>query len=105
MANPVPCRFPGASRRGARASTLIAFTAMVLGAAGCSINLSSLSPPSAPEREETPQVTSSSNIGSLSEAIKNNPNMVINVNGYCDSIGSAEYNLKLSQRRAEAVAN
>jgi outer membrane protein OmpA-like peptidoglycan-associated protein len=37
--------------------------------------------------------------------IKNNPNMVIDVNGYTDSIGSAEYNLRLSRRRAEAVAN
>jgi outer membrane protein OmpA-like peptidoglycan-associated protein len=27
------------------------------------------------------------------------------VNGYCDSIGDAEYNLKLSQRRAEAVVD
>jgi outer membrane protein OmpA-like peptidoglycan-associated protein len=31
--------------------------------------------------------------------------MTINVNGYCDAIGSFAYNLKLSQRRAAAVAN
>ena len=31
--------------------------------------------------------------------------MAIYVDGYCDAIGSGEYNLKLSQRRAEAVAN
>jgi outer membrane protein OmpA-like peptidoglycan-associated protein len=37
--------------------------------------------------------------------LKNNPNMAIDVDGYCDGIGGAEYNLKLSQRRAEAVAN
>ena len=37
--------------------------------------------------------------------LKNNPNMVVEVNGYCDAIGGVEYNLKLSQRRAEAVAN
>lgn len=37
--------------------------------------------------------------------LKANPDVVVNVNGYCDSIGGAEYNLKLSQRRAEAVAN
>jgi len=34
-----------------------------------------------------------------------NPNVTINVNGYCDAIGSDEYNLKLSQKRADAVAN
>jgi len=28
----------------------------------------------------------------------------IYVDGYCDAIGSEEYNLKLSQRRADAVA-
>ncbi len=44
----------------------------------------------------------------LDEAIttlKANPNVVINVNGYCDAIGGEEYNLKLSQRRANAVTN
>ena len=33
-----------------------------------------------------------------------NPNVTIYVDGYCDAIGSEEYNLKLSQRRADAVA-
>ena len=37
------------------------------------------------------------------ETIKASPNTKIDVNGYCDSIGSAAYNLKLSQRRAEVV--
>ena len=37
--------------------------------------------------------------------LKQNPKVTINVNGYCDSIGSDSYNLKLSQRRAEAVVN
>jgi outer membrane protein OmpA-like peptidoglycan-associated protein len=37
--------------------------------------------------------------------LKDNPNMVVDVNGYCDSIGSAEYNLNLSDRRARAVAD
>ncbi len=44
----------------------------------------------------------------LDEAIatlKANPNVVINVNGYCDAIGGEEYNLRLSERRANAVAN
>jgi OOP family OmpA-OmpF porin len=38
------------------------------------------------------------------ETLKANPNVKVYVNGYCDAIGSASYNLRLSQRRAEAVA-
>src|ERR1700678_3068597 len=38
-------------------------------------------------------------------SLKANPNVTINVNGYCDAIGSEEYNLKLSERRADAVVN
>ncbi len=44
----------------------------------------------------------------LDEAIatlKANPGVVVNVNGYCDAIGSVDYNLKLSERRGNAVAN
>ena len=44
----------------------------------------------------------------LDEAVttlKANPNVVIDVNGYCDAIGGVEYNLKLSERRGNAVAN
>ena len=44
----------------------------------------------------------------LDEAIttlKASPGVVINVNGYCDAIGSYEYNQKLSQYRGNAVAN
>ena len=37
--------------------------------------------------------------------LKANPNMTVNVNGYCDAIGSEEYNLRLSDRRADAVVN
>jgi outer membrane protein OmpA-like peptidoglycan-associated protein len=37
--------------------------------------------------------------------LKANPNLAIYVNGYCDAIGSEEYNLKLSDRRANAVVN
>jgi outer membrane protein OmpA-like peptidoglycan-associated protein len=37
------------------------------------------------------------------ENIKASPNVKIDVNGYCDAIGGEAYNLKLSQRRAEAV--
>jgi OmpA-OmpF porin, OOP family len=38
------------------------------------------------------------------ETLKANPNVKVYVNGYCDAIGRRAYNLKLSQRRAEAVA-
>jgi outer membrane protein OmpA-like peptidoglycan-associated protein len=39
------------------------------------------------------------------ENIKASSNTKVDVNGYCDAIGSARYNLRLSQRRAEAVVN
>lgn len=38
------------------------------------------------------------------EILKAHPDLNIDVNGYCDAIGGVEYNLKLSQRRASAVA-
>lgn len=38
------------------------------------------------------------------ETLKQNPNVKVYVNGYCDAIGGVQYNLRLSQRRAEAVA-
>ena len=38
------------------------------------------------------------------ETLKSNPTVKVYVNGYCDSIGKRAYNLKLSQRRSEAVA-
>lgn len=38
------------------------------------------------------------------EILKSHPNVNIYVDGYCDAIGGVEYNLKLSQRRAQAVA-
>jgi outer membrane protein OmpA-like peptidoglycan-associated protein len=37
------------------------------------------------------------------ETLKSHPDVSVGVNGYCDSIGGAGYNLKLSQRRADAV--
>jgi OOP family OmpA-OmpF porin len=37
-------------------------------------------------------------------ALKENQNVTVQVNGYCDSIGSAKYNLRLSQKRANAVS-
>jgi len=37
------------------------------------------------------------------EILKAHPNMTVQVNGYTDAIGSEAYNLRLSDRRAEAV--
>jgi OmpA-OmpF porin, OOP family len=37
--------------------------------------------------------------------LKANPNVSVNVNGYCDWIGGDEYNLRLSDRRAASVVN
>ncbi len=37
--------------------------------------------------------------------LKANPNVTINDNGYCDAIGSEEYNFKLSDRRSNAVVD
>ena len=37
--------------------------------------------------------------------LKANPNVSINVNGYCDAIGGDEYNLRLSDRRASSVVD
>ena len=39
------------------------------------------------------------------ETLKENPSLKVYVNGYCDAIGGVKYNLRLSERRAEAVAN
>ena len=39
------------------------------------------------------------------EYLQQNPSMVINVNGYSDSRGSAKLNFELSRKRAQQVAN
>ena len=37
------------------------------------------------------------------DILKQNANVAVEVNGYCDAIGTEEYNMKLSRRRAAAV--
>jgi outer membrane protein OmpA-like peptidoglycan-associated protein len=37
--------------------------------------------------------------------LKANPNVAVDVNGYCDAIGGVEYNLRLSDRRANSVVD
>ena len=37
--------------------------------------------------------------------LKANPNVTVDVNGYCDAIGGVDYNLKLSDRRSNAVVD
>lgn len=45
------------------------------------------------------------NIKNIAEVIKSTPGVVYDVNGHSNKIGGAEYNLKLSERRANAVYN
>lgn len=39
----------------------------------------------------------------LTKMLKENPNVTIELSAHCDYRGNADYNLKLSQRRAESV--
>src|ERR1700742_902550 len=71
MAISVPYRSSAVWRSCPRAAAPVALIAVAL--CGCSINLGSLTP-SSEQREEPARLTSSSNIASLTETIKNNPN-------------------------------
>lgn len=42
-------------------------------------------------------------LNTLAELLKNNPNLKVEIGGHTDDVGGEEYNLKLSQKRAEAV--
>src|ERR1700758_3785025 len=69
MANRAPTTYSAAPLRLVRVPLLAALSALLL--CGCSFNLGSLTPSSEPEPA---RLTSSSNIASLTETIKNNPN-------------------------------
>ncbi len=45
------------------------------------------------------------NIDAVIKVLKANPNMKVEIQGHTDNVGSAAYNMKLSLRRAQAVAN
>ncbi len=52
----------------------------------------------------TVKSSSANNINFLRTYMANNPNATVEVRGYADETGSADYNQKLSQRRADAAA-
>ena len=37
--------------------------------------------------------------------LKEHPNVTVDVNGYCDAVGSEDYNLRLSEKRANSVVD
>lgn len=46
-----------------------------------------------------------SNLGNIVDILEKNPDMQIRIEGHTDNIGSMEYNIGLSQKRAQAVKN
>ncbi|MCF6147451.1 MAG: OmpA family protein [Candidatus Kuenenia sp.] len=46
-----------------------------------------------------------SNLGNIVDILEKNPDMQIRIEGHTDNIGSLEYNIDLSQKRAQAVKN
>lgn len=45
------------------------------------------------------------NLSNLAESLQKYPNTNVTIIGHTDSVGSAEYNMRLSQRRAESAAS
>jgi SH3 domain-containing YSC84-like protein 1 len=50
-------------------------------------------------------VDSDATLSAVAQTLKDNPNWKVRVEGFTDSVGNAEANLKLSQERADAVMN
>lgn len=48
---------------------------------------------------------SAATLDEAAAALKAHPDVTVDVNGYCDSIGSVPYNLRLSEKRADAVVD
>jgi OOP family OmpA-OmpF porin len=46
---------------------------------------------------------SAATLDEAASMLKDHSNVTVDVNGYCDAIGSVPYNLRLSEKRAEAV--
>lgn len=47
--------------------------------------------------------TAQTDLRSLIEKLRENPNLTVDLEGYADSVGAHDYNLQLSQKRVEAV--
>ncbi len=45
------------------------------------------------------------NLNNVITVLKKNPSMKVEIQGHTDNVGSAAYNLKLSEKRAQSVAN
>ncbi len=55
--------------------------------------------------EATPLATSSEELNKLVTFMKQNPGAVIEISAHTDDVGNADYNLKLSEKRAHSVVN
>jgi outer membrane protein OmpA-like peptidoglycan-associated protein len=44
-------------------------------------------------------------VASIADEVRHHPHWIVEVNGYTDTVGSQDYNLPLSQERAQSVAD